>query len=130
MSFLNKPAIKSTLWNLPKGTKVIIDASFSSYIEPDILEIFEDYKHTFAKENNIEFNIIGLGDNYSPKKIIKIDRKNSQDRNDLKSPQKILDFLTEGNKRYIDGDLVSRRFQNKNLKTSSKMLLWQWWLTV
>ncbi|GEO19811.1 bifunctional SulP family inorganic anion transporter/carbonic anhydrase [Cyclobacterium qasimii] len=116
VSFLNKPAIKSTLWNLPKGTKVIIDASFSSYIEPDILEIFEDYKHTFAKENNIEFNIIGLGDNYSPKKIIKIDRKNSQDRNDLKSPQKILDFLTEGNKRYIDGDLVSRRFQNKKLK--------------
>lgn len=116
VSFLNKPAIKRTLWNLPNGTKVIIDASFSSYVEPDILEIFEDYKDTFAKENNIDFNIIGLGDNFTPRNKIKIDRKHSQDRNDLKTPQKILNFLEEGNKRYVDGDLVSRRFQNKKLK--------------
>lgn len=121
VSFLNKPAIKRTLWNLPKGSKVIVDASFSSYIEPDIIEIFEDYKQTFAIENNIDFSILGMGENFSAKKKIILDRKDPQDRNDLNSPQKILNFLEEGNKRYIDGDLVSRRYQNKKLKDFIKV---------
>ena len=121
VSFLNKPAIKRTLWNLPKGSKVIVDASFSSYIEPDIIEIFKDYKQTFAVENNIDFSILGMGENLSSKKKIILDRKDTQDRTDLNSPQKILNFLEEGNKRYTDGDLVSRRYQNKKLKDFIKV---------
>jgi carbonic anhydrase len=116
VSFLNKPAIKRTLWNLPKGTKIIIDASFSSYIEPDIIEIFEDYKHTFAKENKIDFTITGLGDNFSTKNKTKITNNSIPDRIELHSPLQVLNYLKEGNQRFVDGNLVSRRFQNKKLK--------------
>ncbi|MDN3690064.1 bifunctional SulP family inorganic anion transporter/carbonic anhydrase [Cyclobacterium jeungdonense] len=115
VSFLNKPAIKRTLWNLPKGAKVVIDASFSSYIEPDVLEIFNDYKNTFAKENAIDFTITGLRDSYSPSNEVLVDKKEIIDRNELKTPTQVIHYLEEGNKRYVDGNLVSRRFQNKKL---------------
>lgn len=45
VSFLNKAAIQVTLTSLPKETHVIIDASNSRYIDPDVLEIIHDYKH-------------------------------------------------------------------------------------
>jgi MFS superfamily sulfate permease-like transporter len=45
VSFLNKAAIQVTLTSLPKGTNVIIDGSGSRYIDPDVLEIINNYRH-------------------------------------------------------------------------------------
>jgi carbonic anhydrase len=60
VSFLNKAAIKSTLWRLPKYSKVVIDATYSKYIDPDVLEMLDDYQTTFAPENDITLSIRGL----------------------------------------------------------------------
>jgi SulP family sulfate permease len=46
VSFLNKAAIQITLTSLPKGSDVIIDGSNSRYIDQDVLEIIQNYKHT------------------------------------------------------------------------------------
>ncbi|MBD1387758.1 SulP family inorganic anion transporter [Mucilaginibacter rigui] len=45
VSFLNKAAIQITLTSLPKGSDVVIDGSNSRYIDPDVLEIINNYKH-------------------------------------------------------------------------------------
>ncbi|MDP9081907.1 MAG: SulP family inorganic anion transporter [Bacteroidota bacterium] len=45
VSFLNKAAIQITLTSLPKGTDVIIDGSNSRYIDQDVLEIIQNFKH-------------------------------------------------------------------------------------
>ena len=45
VSFLNKAAIQYTLNHLPKESDVIIDGSESMYIDKDVLEIIENFKH-------------------------------------------------------------------------------------
>lgn len=45
VSFLNKAAIQIILTSLPKGTNVIIDGSTSRFIDTDVLEIIQNYKH-------------------------------------------------------------------------------------
>jgi MFS superfamily sulfate permease-like transporter len=45
VSFLNKAAIQITLTSLPKGSDVIIDGSNSRYIDQDVLEIIQNFKH-------------------------------------------------------------------------------------
>lgn len=115
VSFLNKPAIKRTLWNLPHKSKVIIDATFSSYIDRDVLGILNDFQNTFAKENEIDVNIIGLQESYKPKSNIKMEANVLLPKKELITPQDVLTYLKEGNKRYVDGNLVSRRFRNKEL---------------
>ncbi|RFZ95185.1 SulP family inorganic anion transporter [Mucilaginibacter conchicola] len=45
VSFLNKAAIQVTLTGLPTGTDVVIDGSNSRYIDPDVLEIINNYRH-------------------------------------------------------------------------------------
>ncbi len=115
VSFLNKPAIKRTLWNLPKNSSIIIDATFTTYVEDDVIEILHDFQDTFARENGIDVVISGLRDKYGPEPSIAITPEASTKDNVLKTPQDILDFFKEGNQRYVDGNLISRRLRNKEL---------------
>lgn len=59
VSFLNKANIQKTLDMIPSGCKVILDASQSSFVHPDILEIFDDFE-TNAKHNDIVVERVGF----------------------------------------------------------------------
>ncbi|MTI32162.1 SulP family inorganic anion transporter [Xanthovirga aplysinae] len=59
VSFLNKASILRTLNQLPDDTYVIIDASKTKSIHPDVLEIIEDFKEN-AKTRDITIEILGL----------------------------------------------------------------------
>ncbi|ELR68153.1 Sulfate transporter [Fulvivirga imtechensis AK7] len=114
VSFLNKPAIKKTLWNLPENGEVVIDATFSTYVEPDVIELLHDYKDTFAKENDINITITGLRESYhSDAKLDLI--KEPYVKKEISTPEEILDYLKQGNQGYVAGNLVSRRLRNKEL---------------
>lgn len=115
VSFFNKASIKNSLWNVPQNSNLIIDATFASYIDHDILEIFEDFKTTFAEENNINVSIIGLKDKYSAGKELDFVREDIEESKEKSTPQEILEYLKDGNSRYVDGKLVSRRLRNKEL---------------
>ncbi|MFY8098037.1 MAG: SulP family inorganic anion transporter, partial [Flavobacterium sp.] len=45
VSFLNKAAIKSTLGSIPEGSKLIIDASNTNYIDFDVVELIKDFRN-------------------------------------------------------------------------------------
>ncbi len=115
VSFLNKPAIKKTLWDLPQNSRVIIDATFTTYVERDVLEILDDFQNTFARENNIEVTIIGLKESYHRKSPINVQNNQHSPKDELLTPEDILDYLVDGNKRYVDGNMVSKRLKNKEL---------------
>lgn len=115
VSFFNKASIKNTLWNVPKDSNVIIDATFASYIDNDVLEIFEDFKNTFAREHNIGVSIIGMREKYDLGKDLKFVQEEIQESKEKSTPQDILEYLKDGNQRYVDGKLVSRRLRNKEL---------------
>jgi MFS superfamily sulfate permease-like transporter len=59
VTFINKANIQKTLDSIPSGSKVIIDASKSSFIHPDVIEIFEDFE-TNATHNNVEVDCVGF----------------------------------------------------------------------
>ncbi|BDC98817.1 SulP family inorganic anion transporter [Persicobacter psychrovividus] len=59
VSFLNKAPILRTLKYLPNNTVVIIDASSTRCIHPDVLEIIDDFEEN-AKTRGIELQLIGL----------------------------------------------------------------------
>jgi MFS superfamily sulfate permease-like transporter len=58
VSFLNKPAIKKILWNIPKGGSVLIDASNASYIDEDIQELFREFQSQVVPQKGIELKMI------------------------------------------------------------------------
>lgn len=115
VSFFNKASIKNTLWNVPNNSTVIIDATFASYIDNDVLEIFEDFQDTYAKEHDINLNIIGLKEKYDLGQDLEFVQEELQESKEKSTPEEIYEYFKDGNKRYVDGKLVSRRLRNKEL---------------
>ncbi|WGE63379.1 SulP family inorganic anion transporter [Actinobacillus equuli subsp. haemolyticus] len=69
VSFLNKAAIKKTLKNIRPNSKVIIDASRTSYIASDVLELIEDFANITARENHIRVYLKGFKSDYNNQEI-------------------------------------------------------------
>jgi MFS superfamily sulfate permease-like transporter len=64
VSFLNKAAIKQTLTHLPEGSKVVIDATDTFYIDHDVLELIRDFNGVTSKEKNIQVTLRGFKEDY------------------------------------------------------------------
>ena len=118
VSFLNKASIKDTLWSVPNNSKVIIDATYSDYIDSDVLEIIGDFRDTITKEKEIKLNLIGLKKYYQLEdriQFLNVLDKESQQR--LK-PNEILEILKSGNKRFVDGNLTEKYLKHQVNATS------------
>jgi len=61
VSFLNKGSILQTLNHLPNDSEVLIDATKTKKIHPDVIEIIDDFKQN-AIARNISVSCKGLGE--------------------------------------------------------------------
>jgi carbonic anhydrase len=64
VSFLNKASIKLTLNHLPENSTVVIDATKTTYIDFDVLELIKEFKNIKAPEKNIECVLTGFQEKY------------------------------------------------------------------
>ncbi len=111
VSFLNKASIKDTLWSIPEGSKLIIDANYCDYIDNDVLEIIEDFKSTVSKEKNIKLNIVGLKTMYQLDDHIQFVNVLDKESQGKLKPEEVLSLLKLGNERFLKG-----KWSEKNLK--------------
>lgn len=64
VSFLNKASIKKTIKNIIPNSKVIFDATTTSYIANDVLEMIQDFANIRAKEEDISVELLGFKTSY------------------------------------------------------------------
>jgi len=64
VSFLNKAAIRETLDKLPPNSTVEIDASKTSYIDFDVLELIKEFRDIKAPIKNITSKLTGFKEKY------------------------------------------------------------------
>jgi carbonic anhydrase len=119
VSFLNKASIKDVLWKIPEGSKAIIDATNSEYIDEDVLELINDFKTTVAPDRNIQLNILGIKDRYESNDLIRftnvLDKKTQQSF----TPEEVLEFLKKGNQRFVKGEWSDKYYHHQISATSS-----------
>lgn len=119
VSFINKASIKNTLWAVPEEAKVIVDATYANYIDPDVLEIIEDFKSIKAPESNIQLNVVGLKDVYQKDndyiQFVNVIDQATQQR---LTPAEILAMLKAGNKRFVEG-VVAEKYYKQQLKVTA-----------
>jgi MFS superfamily sulfate permease-like transporter len=65
VSFLNKAAIKQTLFDLPENSKVVIDATDTAYIDFDVLESIREFAKEKAASKNIKLTLKGFHERYN-----------------------------------------------------------------
>lgn len=64
VSFLNKAAIKSTLYSIPEHAHVVINAHDTVYIAHDILDLIREFKSVRAQELHIKVKLKGFKKSY------------------------------------------------------------------
>lgn len=65
VSFLNKAALNLTLDKLPSGSTVILDATRTSYIDYDVMEMIREFDQIKAPDKNIRSILKGFETTYN-----------------------------------------------------------------
>jgi MFS superfamily sulfate permease-like transporter len=112
VSFLNKATIKSTLWEIPNGSKVLIDARNSDFIDNDVLELIQDFR-TVAAERDIKLNIVGLRDEYSMHDPIQFAPALDKETQKNLTYENVLQLLVDGNKRFMSGRETTKHYLHR-----------------
>lgn len=110
VSFLNRAVLLRTLAEVPRNTHVLIDARNTDYIDGDIRDLIEDFIKEGAPAHGVKVSLLGFKDkNLLEDRIQYVDFSSRDVRENL-TPPAVLDILKEGNKRFLDGQRLTRDF--------------------
>ena len=110
VSFLNRAALDKLFTEATPGTGLLIDASGTDYIDPDVLSLIRDFKNNRGPARDISVSLRGFRDKYQLQDDILFADYSTRELQDRVTPQQVLNILREGNRRFRTGNRLSRDF--------------------
>lgn len=109
VSFLNRASLIHALDEVPTGGHVMIDASQTDYIDPDVLSLIQDYAHQTAPARGVLVSLKGFKSHYEQleDRIQFVDYSSRELQSQL-TAAKVWDLLEEGNERFRSGNPLTR----------------------
>lgn len=108
VSFLNRGVLDKTLTEIPDGTHVMLDASNTQYIDPDILTLIKEFRDFVAPRHDIKLSLKGFGGEYELEDNIQYVDYSSRELQDEITPDQVLQILRDGNERFRTGKRLPR----------------------
>ena len=118
VSFLNRPVIERALRAAAPGTHILLDASHSDYIDPDILAMIRD----FVKKSSIHkvtVSLRGFRQKYAIDNVIQFVDYTSRQLQEKMTPDEALSILQQGNERFCSNMRLSRDLGRQVQSTSA-----------
>lgn len=119
VSFLNRATIEKTLYDVPRGGHVLIDARGTDYIDPDISDLISDFRDTTAQAHGVQLSLVGFKDHYKIDDHIQYVDFTSREVQSSLTPAAVLEILQEGNRRFLAGERIERDFTRQVSATAS-----------
>lgn len=110
VSFLRKASLIAELNSIPADSQLVIDASYTAYVDKDILELIKEFKETRAVDKKIALNLVGFKQRYDIHDHIDFISVTTYDVQAALTPQEVLTILQEGNQRFLDNQCIHRDF--------------------
>lgn len=108
VSFLNKAALLHMLDTTPDVKHVLIDATDTDYIDPDILELIDTFKNQAGPARGIQVSLVGFRNRYDLEDHILFVDYTTRELRDKLTPDNVVEILKAGNKRFLMGDRLNR----------------------
>ena len=108
VSFLNRAALERALNEVAPGEHVLLDASSTDYIDPDVLDLIEDFRLTGAKARGVEVSLKGFRKEYNLKDDIQFQDFTTREVQSALTPDRVIALLREGNSRFQRGERIAR----------------------
>lgn len=119
VSFLNRAALKTILGEAKAGSHVLLDATETDFIDPDILALIRDFKKTTGPARGVMVSLRGFRAKYELRDEIRFADYSTSELRDKITPEQVLDILKEGNRRFKTDNRLSRDF-NRQISATSK----------
>ncbi len=119
VSFFNRAALEASLYKIPRGGHVLIDATTTDYIDPDILDLIHDFQNKTAKSHGVRVSLAGFKDKYPrlEDRIQYVDFSTREMQEHL-TPRRVLEVLYDGNQRFREGVRLTRNL-NRQLSATA-----------
>jgi len=108
VSFLNRAVLEQTLNSVPAQGHVVLDARNTDYIDPDILDLIDDFRKQTAPARNLKVSLVGFKDHYVTEDQIQYVDVSTREVQSHLTPEQVLQFLKEGNERFVTGRRLTR----------------------
>lgn len=108
VSFLNRAILLQALAEAPAGGHVVIDARSTDYIDPDVLDLLQEFRNQTAVARGVTVSMEGFRDKYGFQDHIQYVDVTTREAREALTPAKVLAFLKDGNERFRRGERLSR----------------------
>lgn len=108
VSFLNRAAIDRVLNEANQGSQLLIDATESDYIDPDVLSLIRNFKDEVAPARDICVSLKGFKPRYQLQDEIHFADYSSRELQDQMTADQVCDILRVGNRRFVEGNRLNR----------------------
>ncbi|MGC4003326.1 MAG: carbonic anhydrase [Pirellulales bacterium] len=110
VGFLNRAGLVKSLEELPRGSHVLLDATDTDFIDPDVLGLIREFKERTAPLRGIEVSLLGFREKYHLNdEILYVDYSTRGLQQSI-TPDQVLQILIDGHKRFLRGDRLTRNF--------------------
>ncbi|MHA3060623.1 solute carrier family 23 protein [Acinetobacter sp. ANC 4636] len=103
VSFLNRATLLSVLNKIKRHETVVIDASNTLYIDPDLYQVIHEFQKDKATQQQIDLKLIGFQAHYPElheDDVIDVDVSTRELQQQL-TPELVLQKLKDGNQRFV-----------------------------
>lgn len=108
VSFLNRAALDRVLNEATRDSKLLIDASDSDYIDPDILSLIREFKDKIAPARGISVNLKGFRSKYPLQDEMQFADHATSEIQSQMSAYQVVELLKAGNVRFATGARINR----------------------
>ena len=108
VSFLNRAALQRALDKVPRDTHLLIDASISKFIDPDILTLLRDYQQVTGPVRGVKVSTKGFRSRLGIEDRILYNEYSTRELQQRLSPADVLTWMMAGNERFRSGDRLQR----------------------
>jgi carbonic anhydrase/SulP family sulfate permease len=119
VSFLKRASLARTLEDVPPGGHVLVDASETDYIDPDILDLIRTFEQEEAPIRGVHVSLLGFHERYEFRDRILFADYTSREVRDALSPDRVLEILKEGHERFRNGEQLMRNLRKQMSATAT-----------
>lgn len=119
VSFLNKASLLTAMRDAKPGSRLLLDARRTDYIDPDVLGMIREFQNKTAPARKIKLELIGFKDRYRfQSQEDSVDYSILEARESL-TPDQVQQVLIDGNKRFVEGHPIDQDLRPKVRDSSS-----------
>lgn len=108
VSFLSRAALEKSMRETAMGGHLLLDATNTDYIDPDILSLILDFKENTAPALGINLSLKGFKDHYKLQDDLQFVDYSTRELQGSLTPSQVLHLLDEGNERFRTGHSLRR----------------------